>query len=181
MTKRKQNLLNYQILGAHIKTRRREKNITQEALAARCHCTVTHLSHIENGNGVGLETLVRICAHLGISLDDAMGITYAEKPLHREMLDLFLAHTHDEQQLAIYLLRCFYLCLDLSQKLKRGKNLQKVLRDSGIDFEKVPQIELFEETDRQIFRPKKQPQDTFAAEKPEKIALPSKKPTGEEQ
>ena len=94
MSRQSNYLLNYQILGKRISNVRKEKQITQDALARACHCSVTHLSHIENGESASLEILVRICSYLQISMDDALGITAARYPLQRKFLELSNTKKH---------------------------------------------------------------------------------------
>ncbi|MBO4889070.1 MAG: helix-turn-helix transcriptional regulator [Firmicutes bacterium] len=173
--KHKNSLLNFEILGKRIKLARIERDLTQEALAETCRVTVTHLSHIENGGSAGLETLVRLCAYLNISMDDALGISAANRPLQRELIDLLITHTYDAQQISLYMLKAFFSCLDIMKEVNRSRSLEDVLKEKDIDFERIPEIELFEEVDRRIFRPRKYNPEPMAAEDGDPIKLPSKK------
>lgn len=58
------------MIGKRIKTARKAKHYTQEELAAKCHCTATHISNIENGKiGLSLELLYALSVVLEKSLD----------------------------------------------------------------------------------------------------------------
>ncbi len=58
------------MIGKRIKSARKAKNYTQESLAAKCHCTATHISNIENGKiGISLELLYTLSVVLDKSLD----------------------------------------------------------------------------------------------------------------
>lgn len=58
------------MIGKRIKTARKAKKYTQEELAAKCHCTSTHISNIENGKiGLSLELLYALSIVLEKSLD----------------------------------------------------------------------------------------------------------------
>jgi transcriptional regulator with XRE-family HTH domain len=58
-------------IGRRIKTRRRERSITQRSLADRVGVTFVHLSHIENGRAApSLSLLCRIADELQASLDE---------------------------------------------------------------------------------------------------------------
>ena len=58
------------MIGKRIKSARKEKKYTQEELAARCHCTATHISNVENGKiGISLELLYILGIVLEKSLD----------------------------------------------------------------------------------------------------------------
>ena len=185
MSRQSNYLLNYQILGKRISNVRKEKQITQDALARACHCSVTHLSHIENGESASLEILVRICSYLQISMDDALGITAARYPLQRKFLDLLLIHSFDEQQLAFYLMKVFFVTMDLMKELKRSVRLEDVLRRKSIDINKLPKIELFEEPDRKAYKMRKLMPEPMASEDSEEIILPIRKkndlPTNDEK
>ena len=57
-------------VGQKIQSLRKERGMTQEALAEAAEISVPHLSHIETGSkGAGVETLVRIAAALGVTAD----------------------------------------------------------------------------------------------------------------
>ena len=173
--KRKNYLLNFEILGKRIRLARVERNLTQEALAETCRVTVTHLSHIENGGSASLETLVRLCAYLNISMDDALGISAANRPLQRELIDLLITHSYDAQQISLYMLKTFFSCLDIMKEVNRSRTLEDVLKEKDIGFDRIPEIELFEEVDRRVFRPRKYKPEPMAAEDADPIKLPSGK------
>ncbi len=64
------NTIDYKKLGGRIKTKRKEKGYTQEALAEMCNISTGFLGHIENGSRTpSLETLFGIANALGCGLD----------------------------------------------------------------------------------------------------------------
>jgi len=65
--------LNYELLGKHIRKRRKEKNLTLEQLAEQLDVSTTFIGQIERGKGVpSLETLVKIANVLEISTDSLL-------------------------------------------------------------------------------------------------------------
>ncbi len=63
--------LDYKAIGQRKKNQRFKQEMSQELLAELDGLSVTHSSHIENGNTkVSLPSLVKIANALGVSLDD---------------------------------------------------------------------------------------------------------------
>ena len=175
MSKKRYLPIDYGIIGKRISIARKEQRITQEALAKTCEVSVTHLSHIENGGSSSLETLIRLCVYLQVSMDDAFGISSYQKPILQDCLDLFQSHSFDEQQIAMYVLQTFFTALDIMREVKRSKRLEDVLRAKHMDFTKLPDIKLYEEHGRLIMQPRKQGKtEAMAADDIEPIKLPSR-------
>lgn len=62
--------LDYELLGARIRSRREAMKITQKNLAAAVSCSVTHISNIENNYNIpSLEVVLRLCEELKITPD----------------------------------------------------------------------------------------------------------------
>lgn len=99
-------------MGRRIQIRRKELGLTQEQLAEKVECSLTHLSRIEGGARPSLESLIRISTLLGYSLDDLTGLYPVKNPYLQELYDLFLIHSAEDQQLALYALRHFFHLLD---------------------------------------------------------------------
>ena len=65
--------VNYRTIGNRIRRERKLKHITQDALAQKVNVNAGHISNIENCHTkVSLETLVKICNALGVTLDYIM-------------------------------------------------------------------------------------------------------------
>lgn len=65
--------IDYKALGNRIRKWRKEKNITQEEMAAAIEKTVQHISNIERAHTkVSLGTLTDIANFLDVSLNDLM-------------------------------------------------------------------------------------------------------------
>lgn len=66
--------LDYYLIGERIRKRRKEKNLTQEALAEAVNVGTTHISHIETGNSIpSLKVFSDIIRILETSSDDILG------------------------------------------------------------------------------------------------------------
>ncbi len=65
----------YGRIGENVRRIRMEKGLTQERLAEKTELSLTAIQKVEAGQGgIRLETLIRIAAALGISLDILMDI-----------------------------------------------------------------------------------------------------------
>lgn len=65
--------MNYELLGAKIRNRRKEKGYTLEQLAERLDVSTTFIGQIERAKGIpSLETLVKIANVLEISTDSLL-------------------------------------------------------------------------------------------------------------
>lgn len=61
--------MDLQYLGARIKAERQKRSITQEQLAEKIDISTNFMSLIENGRNMSVETLVKIAAALGVTVD----------------------------------------------------------------------------------------------------------------
>lgn len=65
--------MDYITLGKNIRKYRLLGGIRQEDLAELCHCSVSHIGHIENGLGKpSLEMIVIIANNLGVTVDQLL-------------------------------------------------------------------------------------------------------------
>ncbi len=112
MEKEKIRTYDYIRLGKRIQARRKEIGLTQEELAEKIDCSLTHLSRLESGSPPGLDTLIRLSYLLGYSLDEMVGLYPSPSPYVHEICDLFLVHTEDEQKYALWLMQYFFYVLD---------------------------------------------------------------------
>lgn len=63
-------MIDYKIVGFHIKENRKKQGYSQEKFAELLEISTTYLSLIENGHRpANLELLISISQHLGISVD----------------------------------------------------------------------------------------------------------------
>lgn len=68
-------MIDYKDIGARIRTVRQSRKMTQERLAELVGVGVTHISHIETGNGVpSLQVIVDIINALECSADELLCI-----------------------------------------------------------------------------------------------------------
>ncbi|MBO6159266.1 MAG: helix-turn-helix transcriptional regulator [Firmicutes bacterium] len=169
----KRNFIDFGLLGKMVHAKRISMGFTQDMVADFCRCSVTHISRLENGSRIGLELLTKICVFLHLSLDDLMGITYFDRYLEREVLDLFLTHTFEERELAIYVMKSVFTVLDLMEKMRFGKSLADVVTEFGMDLSKLPPFELYQEQEGQYFDTEKT-EDLMAAETPEPLSASTK-------
>ena len=82
-------MIDYASIGQKIKQKRLQKGITQEQLAEAVGVGVTHISHLETGNGtVSLKVFLAIVNHLESSADEILC-----KEIHtaRPLVDHWLA------------------------------------------------------------------------------------------
>lgn len=62
--------LNFELLGARVRTRREAVNMTQKDLASAADCSVTHISNIENHYTIpSLEFIMNLCGILNVTPD----------------------------------------------------------------------------------------------------------------
>ncbi len=124
MNKEKESTYDYIRLGRRIQARRKEIGMTQEELAEKIDCSITHISRLESGSPPGLDMLIRLSYLLGYSLDEMVGLYPSPSPYVHEICDLFLVHPEDEQKFALWLLQYFFYVMDqkeLDFKIRRRK------------------------------------------------------------
>ena len=67
-------------IGQRIKRLRNQRGMTQEALAEAASLSVPYISHLERAVKKGsLETLARIAAALGVTMNELLGIPRSEE------------------------------------------------------------------------------------------------------
>lgn len=83
-------MIDYPSIGKKIKKSRRDRGITQEALAEKVNVSIPHISRIECGfSSPSLQTLVDICNVLGITIDELMQDSLSARPnVDRRLEDL---------------------------------------------------------------------------------------------
>ena len=65
--------MDYYKIGQRVRTYRRAKGLSQEALAERAGISVTHMSHIETGNTkLSLSVFLALVDGLGVSADSLL-------------------------------------------------------------------------------------------------------------
>jgi transcriptional regulator with XRE-family HTH domain len=66
-------MIDYKTIGAKIRKRRINCNLSQERLAEMCDVGTTHISHIETGNCIpSLKVFIEIVNSLGCSADELL-------------------------------------------------------------------------------------------------------------
>lgn len=66
--------MDYIAFGQRIRRIRKEKSLTQEALAEQVGISASFLGHIERGSRIAsLETLMQLCRALAVSPNDLLG------------------------------------------------------------------------------------------------------------
>lgn len=102
----------YVYMGRKIQARRKDLGLTQEQLAEKLGCSITHLSRIEGGSKPGLDALLRMSRVLGYSLDMLLGVYPPENPVMQEITSLLLSRSTHEQYLALQHLENFFELID---------------------------------------------------------------------
>ncbi len=92
------------VLGNRLHRRRQSVSITQEELAARIGCSLTHLNRIEGGRLPSLHLLYALCIELDYSMDTLLNLKPSENPNIVKLLDLMSRFNDAEQNFAIKLL-----------------------------------------------------------------------------
>ena len=100
--------LDYKDLGRQIQLRRKQLNLTQEQLAEKIPCSLTHLCRIERGNKPGLEVLIRIATLLNISLDDLFCLFTPRDTTLMEIQRLLSNRTPAEKRKALDILTALF-------------------------------------------------------------------------
>lgn len=99
-------------MGRKIQVRRKELGLTQEQLAEKIGCSLTHLCRIEGGFKPGLDALLRLCRVLGYSLDELLGIYPPDNPVMQEIFSCILSRPLREQYLALKALEQLFSIID---------------------------------------------------------------------
>lgn len=99
-------------LGRRIQMRRKELGLTQEQLAEKVDCSLTHVCRIESGHRPSLIALIRLSTFLGFSLDEITDLHPAQNPYIQEASTLFRNHSAKKQKYALSMLRHIFDLLD---------------------------------------------------------------------
>lgn len=103
--------MDYILLGANIRARRKALGITQEALAEACNITPVFISQIENAmRKPSLETVWAISLALGSSMDSLIRGADSQYPAE-ELAAILKGHTQMEVEFALSILRQILSCL----------------------------------------------------------------------
>lgn len=101
--------IDYLMMGERLKRQRIKQKLTQEQLAEAVNLSVSHLSHIENGNTkTSLQTVLNISNVLNISIDKILGINFGTKTRHVPITEIdviFRDCTKDEKEFLLENLR----------------------------------------------------------------------------
>ena len=98
--------MNYELLGKHIRERRKEKKYTLEQLAEKLNVSVTFIGQIERAKGIpSLETLVKIANVLEVSIDGLMFVDLSAKSGNsyfiEKVMELTESFSSDDKELVI--------------------------------------------------------------------------------
>ncbi len=92
--------IDYRAVGVRIRRLRKERGLTQQALADLSHQEPSNISHIERGaTKLSLPTIVAISNALGVTVDDLLcdSLLYAKTPFENEVTSLLSDCTHSER------------------------------------------------------------------------------------
>lgn len=93
-----------QRLGSRIRTIRKSKGLTQEALSEMMEINPKYLSSIERGKeNPTLNTLLSLADNLGVDLGEIFGVLQAEDPVASKEMILSVLDQADEKQLNVIL------------------------------------------------------------------------------
>ena len=96
------------IIGARIYQFRKQAGFTQEETAERADISCRAYADIERGStGARLETLVKICAALGITPDDLLTETEKAPPVQEELEKKLSACTPKQREAALKILDAY--------------------------------------------------------------------------
>lgn len=107
--------MDYIYLGKRIREERLKAHLTQEQLAEFSDISLSYMGQIERGERkVTLETLLRICKCLKVSVDFLLNDTYKtdEDNIVEQFKQLIFNKSPNEKQMAIDVLRTIFNHLD---------------------------------------------------------------------
>ena len=92
-------MVDYKDIGSRIRTVRMERGITQAQLAEAVGVGVTHISHIETGNGIpSLATVLDVINALGCSADELLCVEVeCARPIYETWLNDQLADCSQQE------------------------------------------------------------------------------------
>ena len=101
-------LINYERIGARIKSLRIERQLTQDQLGEMTHSSTAQISAIERGvKAPSLDTLITIANTLGASADDLVIdlLSHPSSEVGNDIQDILLDCNHDEKEMLIRTLK----------------------------------------------------------------------------
>lgn len=102
-----------QAFGQHVRSLRRVRGLTQDALAERCGVSVDTIRRLEAGYSPSLDTIRKLVAGLDLTLGAFMtSLEIGERHEARELIDMTLMRSGVEIDLAIGVLRSLFDHLD---------------------------------------------------------------------
>lgn len=98
--------VNYPLIGIRIKETRMQRGISAEELAELANLSSVYISYIENAKRKpSLESLVKICNALGITLDELLyGNLLCNPTEYQTDIDLLMADCSKNEKRFIYLI-----------------------------------------------------------------------------
>ena len=99
---KKTTQVNYDDIGKRIRAMRKNASLSHEMLAERIDISLSHMTHIESGSKLSLETLVRMANALGSSVDELLcgSLSRGTEILQNEFVSL-LSDCTSEQMIVI--------------------------------------------------------------------------------
>ena len=107
--------MDYIYLGKRIREERLKKHLTQEQLAEYSDISLSYMGQIERGERkVTLETLLRICSWLKVSIDFLLKDSYKDEndTIVEQFKQLIFDKSFEEKQMAIDVLKVIFNHLD---------------------------------------------------------------------
>lgn len=98
--------INYSLIGIRIKETRNQQGISAEELAELANLSSVYISYIENAKRKpSLESLIKICNALGITLDELLYGNLLYNPTEYQTdIDLLMADCYQNEKRFIYLI-----------------------------------------------------------------------------
>ena len=98
--------INYSLIGIRIKETRNQQGISAEELAELANLSSVYISYIENAKRKpSLESLIKICNALGITLDELLYGNLLYNPTEYQTdIDLLMADCSKNEKRFIYLI-----------------------------------------------------------------------------
>ncbi len=107
--------MDYIYLGKRIREERLKKHLTQEQLSEYSDISLSYMGQIERGERkVTLETLLRICSCLKVSIDFLLKDSYKDEndTIVEQFKQLIFDKSFEEKQMAIDVLKVIFNHLD---------------------------------------------------------------------
>jgi transcriptional regulator with XRE-family HTH domain len=102
-------------IGKRIRAARKERKFTQEKLAEKCGCSVTHISNLENGNG---QVSLTLLCKFSFALDYPVDYFVMDDPRVSMKLRLDLELVEKLEKLNPQMVNLFSMLLDILLNLQ---------------------------------------------------------------